>query len=134
MRIMIDTNILISMIFFPSRHMNELKTLLCKEHSIILCSYVINELQKVTERKFSGKAREMDIFFKSLPFRMVYTPKYIGKDNYPSVRDDMDTPILVTAILEDVDILITGDKDFSEVEIERPEIMTPSEFLEQYKK
>jgi len=29
-------------------------------------------------------------------------------------------------------ILISGDKDFSDVEIEKPEILTPAEFLEQY--
>ena len=33
MRIMIDTNVLISIIFFPSVQMNELKTKLCKRHT-----------------------------------------------------------------------------------------------------
>ena len=36
---------------------------------------------------------------------------------------------MVTAILEDVDILITGDAD---VDIEQPEILTPSGFLKKY--
>ncbi len=44
----------------------------------------------------------------------------------------MDYPVLNTAIIEDVDILVTGDKDFSDVEIEKPEILTPSEFAEKY--
>ena len=39
-----------------------------------------------------------------------------------------DYPVLYTAILEDVDVLITGDKDFEDVDVERPEIMTPGEF------
>ncbi|MDD4658449.1 MAG: hypothetical protein PHW26_05380 [Eubacteriales bacterium] len=39
---------------------------------------------------------------------------------------------MVTAILEDVDVLITGDADFATVEIERPEMLTPSGFLEKY--
>ena len=132
MQIMIDTNVLISMIFFPGKQMNGLKKIICEQHSIVLCSYVVDELLKVTERKFSSKAKEVDGFLKSLPFHMVYTPKFIDADNFPSVRDEMDTPILATAILEDVDILITGDKDFSDIEIERPEILTPSEFLRQY--
>jgi len=34
--------------------------------------------------------------------------------------------------LEDVDILITGDKDFAAVDIDRPEILTPTEFLSKY--
>ncbi|MGI6145748.1 MAG: hypothetical protein ACOYED_08300 [Peptococcia bacterium] len=41
-------------------------------------------------------------------------------------------PILVTALLSDVDILITGDKDFFDVDIDRPEILTPREYLEKY--
>lgn len=53
-------------------------------------------------------------------------------DRFPVIRDIYDFPILATAILEDVDILITGDKDFRDTEIEKPEILTPSEFLGRY--
>lgn len=28
-----------------------------------------------------------------------------------------------------MDILITGDKDFTDIEIEKPEILTPSDFM-----
>jgi predicted nucleic acid-binding protein len=35
-------------------------------------------------------------------------------------------------MLEDVDILITNDKDFFGIELERPEILTPIQFLEKY--
>ncbi|MEN3004584.1 hypothetical protein [Dehalobacterium formicoaceticum] len=54
------------------------------------------------------------------------------KENLFKIRDKMDYPVLNTAIIEDVDILVTGDKDFSDVEIEKPEILTPSEFAEKY--
>jgi predicted nucleic acid-binding protein len=40
--------------------------------------------------------------------------------------------VLHSAIIADVDVLITGDKDFENIEIERPEIMTPKKFLEKY--
>jgi len=40
MRIMIDTNVLISIIFFPSVQMNKLKMMLCKKNTIVLCSLV----------------------------------------------------------------------------------------------
>jgi len=127
---MIDTNVLISMIFFPSQQMNELKSKLCNEHSIVLCSHIVDELQTVTERKFPARIKEMDGFFESLPYELVYTPKIL--DKFPQVRDKKDTPILAAAITTDVDVLITGDGDFSEIEIERPEILTPSEFVEFY--
>lgn len=35
-------------------------------------------------------------------------------------------------MIEEVDILITGDKDFNDIEIKRPEIMTPSAFVEKF--
>ena len=37
-----------------------------------------------------------------------------------------DYPVLYTAIIEEVDLLVTGDKDFSDIDIEKPEIMSPS--------
>ena len=40
--------------------------------------------------------------------------------------------MLYTAILEDVDVLVTGDRDFADIDIEKPEIMTPTEFIEKF--
>lgn len=67
-----------------------------------------------------------------LPFSLVHTPKILPVGKYPSVRDGKDTPILATAIMEDVDLFITGDKDFLVLETETPKIMTMKDFLEQY--
>ncbi|MCK9526738.1 MAG: hypothetical protein M0R49_12545 [Limnochordia bacterium] len=47
-------------------------------------------------------------------------------------RDPADYPVLYTAIVENVDVLITGDKDYAGIEVEKPEIVTPSEFVEKY--
>ena len=55
MRIMLDTNIFISMIFFPSDQTRELARRLTESHQIVVCDYVIEELRLVTERKFSAK-------------------------------------------------------------------------------
>lgn len=43
-----------------------------------------------------------------------------------------DYPVLYAAINENIDIFITGDKDFLSVAVEMPEIMTPGEFLERH--
>ena len=45
-----------------------------------------------------------------------------------------DYTVLYTAIHEDVDILISGDKDFAEIYLERPEILTHAQFMEKYEK
>jgi len=74
----------------------------------------------------------LDTFLSELPFEYAYMVEKIDTVKYPSIRDKKDLPVLVSAITEDVDILITGDKDFSEIEIEKPEIPTPAQFLEKY--
>lgn len=43
-----------------------------------------------------------------------------------------DQPILNSAIMFDVDIIVTGDKDFLCLELERPKIIRPLEFIENY--
>jgi predicted nucleic acid-binding protein len=56
----------------------------------------------------------------------------IGEDIYPKIRDKKDYPILASAIIADVDVFITGDKDFGGLDLERPEIMSISDFEEKY--
>lgn len=52
--------------------------------------------------------------------------------DFPEMRDVKDAPILATAIMESIDVFLTGDKDFLVVDIEIPEILTMKEFLEKY--
>lgn len=129
MRIMLDTNILVSMIFFPSSQTRTLAQRL-SYHELFLCDYVIDELRIVVDRKFKNKKEALENFFIELPFQLVYTPRNINFSEFPSVRDQKDSPILATALIEDIDIFITGDKDFLVLEIDRPEIMTIKDFLE----
>ena len=67
-----------------------------------------------------------------MPFELVYTPEKIDKLKYPDIRDGKDLPVLVSAIIDDVDILISGDADFAPLEMEHPEIMTPRDFVGKY--
>ena len=48
------------------------------------------------------------------------------------MRDMKDSPILATAIMEEVDVFVTGDRDFLVLDVEVPEIVTMTEFLRQY--
>lgn len=66
-----------------------------------------------------------------MSYELVYTPKNIS-GSLVSIRDVKDYPVIYTAITEVVDVLVTGDKDFEELGLEKPEILTPNEFLEQY--
>ncbi len=131
MRIMLDTNILISAFIFKSKKMNELIKVLSNEHKIIIASYCIDEMRDLIKRKFKVSINVLEKFLETFPFELVYSPIEVKKKEF-EIRDEEDYIILYTAIIENVDILITGDKDFKEVEIERPEILTATEFFEKY--
>jgi predicted nucleic acid-binding protein len=131
MRVMLDTNILISVIVFPNDRMDALIYKAALDHRLVLSSYIIDELLEVTERKFPSKTKDVDLFLTRLPYELVYTPKEPKGDLF-TIRDMNDYPALYSAIVEDMDLFVTGDNDFKNVEIEKPEIITPSEFLERY--
>lgn len=132
MRVMLDTNILISAIVFRSTIMNEIIKSLATKHSLVLCSYVVAELRYVVKEKFPSKVKQIEAFLVNLPFEYFYTPEPIPKHHLFEIRDKDDEAVLYSAITADVDALITGDKDFANIDVERPEILTPSEFLEKY--
>ena len=129
---MLDTNIFISLIFFPSVQTRELARKLTESYQIVVRDYVIEELRLVTERKFLAKRKFLDRFFMELPFELVYTPKELDLNEFPEMRDVKDSPILATAIMENIDVFLTGDKDFLVLDVETPQILTMKEFLEQY--
>ena len=131
MRVMLDTNILISAFVFKSKKMNELIYELSKKHEIVICSYTIEELRELVGTKFKVNPKELDDFLKDFPFDLVYSPM-MPENKLFEIRDNDDYIILHTAIIEDVDVFITGDKDFDDVDVDRPEIMSASEFIEKY--
>jgi len=131
MRVMIDTNILISALLFPSRQMNTLIYKIAIEHELVLSSYVVEELLNVVRRKFKNKLEAVDTLLSQLPYELVYTPAQ-PKLGLFEIRDEKDYPVLYSAITEDVDVFITSDRDFEELGLEKPEIMDPSGFLEKY--
>lgn len=131
MRVMLDTNIIISAFVFKSKKMNELIYKLSKEHDIIICSYTVEELKDLIKTKFKVSQQDLDEFLKDFPFDLVYSPTSIENKLF-EIRDKDDYIILHTAIIEDVDIFITGDKDFDDIDIDKPKIMNATEFLNKY--
>lgn len=129
MKVMLDTNILVSMIFFPSSITKSFSQILFQYYQVALCDYVIEELYLVTKRKFPQKLHSLEHFFNELPFELVYTPKQLDLNNFPVVRDIKDSPILATALLHNIEIFITGDKDFHVLQISSPKILSMTDFI-----
>lgn len=131
MRVMLDTNVLLSMLLFPGRKMDAILWEISMHHALVLSSFVVDELKEVVQRKFPDKEATVDRLLAKMSYELVYTPRHIELGLF-SIRDSKDYPVLYTAIMEGVDILLTGDKDFADIEMEQPKILTPTEFAKQY--
>lgn len=133
MKILIDTNILISAALFPesvpARAYMKAVTL---PHYAVVCDYSMDEMRRVFNRKFSHKIHDFESFVSELMLsvKLISTPPDEQQvEEEVVIRDVKDRPILRAAILEDVDIILTGDKDFLESGIEHPQMVTSAEFL-----
>lgn len=132
MRVMLDTNILVSMIIFPSQMFLEMLATITKYHKLVLSSYVLNELSDVVMRKFPKRNEAFKKFLAAIPYEIFVTPQDMDMDLF-EIRDTMDYPVLYSAIVAKADVLITGDKDILTVEhIDRPEILTARNFVAKF--
>lgn len=132
MRIMIDTNVLLSIAAFKSSGLGNMLAWICREHQLVLSTYIVDECYEVVRRKNPGLIQALDRFFEVLPFEMIHTPKTLPKHDWFIIRDIDDEKVLYSAIASDVDILITGDKDFNSISVEKPDILTPRQFMEKH--
>ena len=132
MRVMLDTNILVSAFVFKSKKMNKLIYEISKNHKIVICSYTIKELKELMKEKFKVNINELYEFLDNFPFELVYSSTTIPDNKLFEIRDKDDYIILHTAVTNNVDVFITGDKDFDDVNVKKPEIMNTTKFLEKY--
>ncbi|MDR0764234.1 MAG: PIN domain-containing protein [Synergistaceae bacterium] len=129
---MVDTNILVSAALFPNGSVSATLKEIMSRYDLCVCTFSLEELFIVFGRKFKNKRGDLDEFLRELSFDLVYSPLEIEKNRIPPVRDEKDYPILASAMDADIDVLVSGDKDFSCVDCERPEILTPSRFRDLY--
>ncbi len=130
MRVIIDTNIILSAALFPEGKVSKVLFYLLKTHRVIIASYSINECTVVFKKKFPNKIRYLEKFLERIEFELFETPSDIDTKDYPSIRDPSDVPVLASAILSDADILLTGDNDFSAIKVRKPLIFTPSQYFQ----
>jgi len=128
---MLDTDVLISMIIFPNKRFLQMLEFITQKHTLVLSSIVIDELIAVADRKFPAKKYIIESFLEKLSYEFIYTPHIIPKGLF-EIRDINDYPVLYAAIIENIEIFITGNKDFSNVNIEKPEIIIFVDFIMKY--
>ena len=127
MKIMADTNILFSALLFPESRPAKALIFIIEQHNLILCDYIISELRSVVSRKRPDLLADIDVLMAKLPYELILAPQQPNK----LITDPKDHPILNAAIIADVDIVISGDRHFLELEMEHPKTMSVAGFLDE---
>ena len=131
MRVLIDTNIIISAVYLQGSvpHLAYKKAVQPPCQGLI-CEQSIEELRRVFNRKFPEKIHGFEQFIATAfpTIEIIPVPMHPHSDE-KKIRDIGDRPILRAAISAKADILLTGDKDFLESTVIYPKIMSPAQFI-----
>ena len=95
---------------------------------IYVSQYVDDEFKRILNQKWSYRAEKIYSMYRSLDFVFCSSTTEI----FGQLRDEKDLPVLSDAIYHGADILLTGDKDFFDSDIETPKIISPSKLLENF--
>lgn len=130
MRILIDTNILISAILGNGTPFQAYVKAVSYPNSGVVCTQNIDELRRIFNRKFPKKVSAMERFLAMAlsVIEVVQVPDESTEEE-KSIRDVNDRGIMRAAVVSKVDIILTGDKDFLESGINIPKIMTAADFI-----
>ena len=132
MKVLIDTNVLISAALNPNGTTAEAyrKAASFPNHGMI-CEQNVDELKRIFNQKFPNKLAALDRFLATALVTLELVP--IPADEAASeqqIRDANDRPILRAAIEAGADVLLTGDKDFLDSGVDIPLILPPSKFID----
>ena len=126
MRILFDTNIYFSALLYPDSKPARAIQAASKNYTLILADYNIVELRRIAQKKCPDRLPDIDVFLAKLTYSQVTAPLAPQK----LIPDPKDAPILNAAILSEVDIIVSGDHHFLQLDLEYPQVMTPSAFLD----
>ena len=125
MRVLVDTNVLFSALLFPNSKPAQALLYVADNHEVVLCDRNIFALREIIKRKAPRFLPDIEVFLAEMSYELIPAVDHAEK----LIRDAKDQPILNAAIVYDVDIILTGDKDFLSLDIEHPKCMTAAQFL-----
>lgn len=131
MRVLIDTNVLISAALSANGvpYQAYVKAVTYPNHGLI-CEQNVDEMKRIFNKKFPNRLAALDRFLSVTLLTMELVPIPTDEDIAElQIRDVKDRPILRAAMKARADVLLTGDKDFLESGLEKLKILTPAEFI-----
>ncbi|MBQ1837657.1 MAG: putative toxin-antitoxin system toxin component, PIN family [Neisseriaceae bacterium] len=129
MRILVDTNVLISAIVFGGMPRNLLLNIIKNGHQLFVSSYIDLEFHDKIKKKWINQYQKIYAIYRQIGFIFIEsTTQTLG-----NLRDKKDIPVLSNAIYHQMDIILTGDKDFLLADLEKSLVLSPAmmnEFLQ----
>jgi putative PIN family toxin of toxin-antitoxin system len=126
-RVLLDTNVIISALLFPHSTPDRVLRLVLDNHDLVITDWIIAELHEVVVRKRPDLLPALKQFLEGIDPEVAP----VGAPGV-GVLDPDDQPILDAAVSAAVDVLVSGDKHFLQLAIERPRIMTARAFLDSF--
>lgn len=131
MKVLIDTNILVSAALNPrgTPYKAFVKAVTYPNRGYV-CEQNIDELRRIFLRKFPDKMPALESFLNMASVTisiLSMSGKAVASESL--IRDVEDRFILRSAINANMDIILTGDKDFLESDVKYPLILSAAEFL-----
>lgn len=131
MRVMVDANVILSAVVFGSPNMLRIIEHASSEgNELVLSTWVLGEVRKVVAKKWPNRTGSIETLMLALRYELVQTPPNDEIEwGLFDIRDPMDYPVLYSAVFADVDVFVTGDRDFLGVDVGKPAILTPADYV-----
>ena len=122
MKIMLDTNVLISALVFGGKTGRLLSMLFDSEYELFVSDYIDKEFREKLKVKWPDKAETVYSLYRKMNINFCESTSV----RQGSLRDEKDIPVLSDALYHKIDLILTGDKDFLEADLDNPTIYSPT--------
>ncbi len=117
MRVLLDTNILVSGLLFLKGNEHQILRLIEEDNlTLVLPETVILETKRVLKRRFEGFEELLEIFLSNVKPEVLTLHSILrhAETHQHAVRDRTDLPVYIATLLSRPDYVVTGDKKLSE--------------------
>lgn len=129
MRVLIDTNVLISALINPNSKPAKVIEQVSRHHILVLSTQNVKEFFDIVDRKLPDRSPAATRLLAEIDYELI---KITNRSSVIKIRDTNDQPIIDTAIANHVNVLVTGDKDFLSLNTDLIEILSPVDYLTKY--